>query len=51
MCFLGSLFHIHVFPWGPLHGLLWESMSENESETEKESRGVEGVCALVSVFV
>ena len=48
MCFLGSLLHIHAFPWGRVDRLLWESTSEREGDSW---RGREGVCVCVCVFV
>jgi len=45
MCFLGSLLHIHAFPWGRVDRLLWESVGEREEGRER------CVCVCVCVCV
>ena len=53
MCFLGSLLHIHAFPWGPVDRLLWESTNKKRGrQLERDSRRERRcVCACVCVCV
>lgn len=44
MCSLGCLFHIHVFPWGPVGRLLW---GEHEGEKDRGEREAWKCCSDV----